>query len=56
VTVKLVVTPDEFEPYGTLTAADSLGEVISTVKVPPDFRLTRDGAARWAADGFNKIR
>jgi hypothetical protein len=56
VTVKLVVTPDEFEPYGTLTAADSLGEVIATVKVPPDFRLTRDGAARWAADGFNKIR
>ncbi|MBP0619212.1 hypothetical protein [Cupriavidus consociatus] len=55
-TVKLVVTPDEFEPFGTLTAEDPFGEVIATVKVPPDFRLTRDSAARWAADGFARIR
>jgi len=56
ITVKLVITPDEFEPFGTLTAADPFGEVIATVKVPPDFRLTRDSAARWAAQGFDKIR
>ncbi|BDB24258.1 hypothetical protein CTP10_R16060 [Cupriavidus sp. P-10] len=56
VTVKLVVTPDEFEPFGTLTAVDPFGDVIAAVKVPPDFRLTRDSAARWAADGFCKIR
>ena len=54
-TVKLVVTPDEFEPYGTLTAVDSFGDVVATVKVPPDFRLTRERAARWAADGFGRV-
>lgn len=56
VTVKLVITPDEFEPFGTLTAVDPFGDVFATAKVPPDFRLTRDSAARWAAGGFDKIR
>ncbi|RDK08342.1 hypothetical protein [Cupriavidus lacunae] len=56
VIVKLVITPDEFEPFGTLTAEDPLGEVLATVKVRPDFRLTRDSAERWAAGGFDRIR
>jgi len=55
VSVKLVVTPDEYEPFGTLTAVDPFGEVIASVKVPPDFRLTRDSAGRWANNGFGKI-
>jgi len=55
VTVKLVVTPDEFEPFGTLTAVDPFGDVIAAVKVSPDFRLTRDSAARWVANGFARI-
>jgi len=54
-TVRLVVTPDEFEPFGTLTAVDPFGDVIATVKVPPDFKLTRARAERWAADGFGRI-
>lgn len=54
-TIRLVVTPDEFEPYGTLTAVDAFGEVVATVKVAPDFRLTRERAARWAADGFGRV-
>ena len=42
VSVRLAVTPDEYEPFGTLTAVDSFGEVIASVKVPADFRLTRE--------------
>lgn len=56
VNVALAITPDEYEPFGTLTAANQFGDVLATVKVRPDFRLTRDSAARWAADGFGKIR
>ncbi|SOZ09647.1 hypothetical protein [Cupriavidus taiwanensis] len=56
VTVKLAITPDEFEPFGTLTAEDAFGEVLATIKVRPDFRLTRDSAERWAASGFDRIR
>ncbi|CAG2144449.1 hypothetical protein [Cupriavidus numazuensis] len=55
-TVRLVVTPDEFEPFGTLTAVDPFGDVIAMVKVPPDFKLTRARAERWAADGFGRIQ
>jgi len=55
VTIKLVVTPDEFEPFGTLTAVDPFGDVIARLKVAPDFRLTRDSAGRWANSGFGKI-
>jgi len=55
VTVRLVVTPDEFEPFGTLTAVDPFGDVIATIKVAPDFRLTRDSAARWVASGFARM-
>ena len=56
VSVKLAITPDEFEPFGTLTAVGQFGEVLATVNVRPDFRLTRDSASRWAADGFGNIR
>ncbi len=55
VSVRLAVTPDEYEPFGTLTAVDSFGEVIASVKVPADFRLTRESAGRWADSGFGKI-
>lgn len=56
VTVRLAITPDEFDPFGTLTAVDALGETIASVKVAPDFRLTRDSAQRWAQGGFDKVR
>jgi hypothetical protein len=56
VTVKLAITPDEFEPFGILTAIGQFGDVIAAVKVPPEFRLTRDSASQWAAGGFDKIR
>ncbi|KAI3591210.1 hypothetical protein D9X30_3891 [Cupriavidus sp. U2] len=56
ISVKLAITPDEFEPFGTLTATSPFGDVLATTNVRPDFRLTRESAGRWAADGFGKIR
>lgn len=56
VTVRLAVTPDEFEPFGTLTATDALGATIATIKVQPDFRLTRESASRWANGGFGRVQ
>lgn len=56
VTVRLTITPDEFEPFGTLEAVGPFGDVLASVKVRPDFRLTRDSASRWAAEGFGRIR
>jgi hypothetical protein len=56
ISVRLAITPDEFEPFGTLTAINPFGDVLATANVRPDFRLTRDSASRWAANGFGKIR
>jgi hypothetical protein len=56
VSVKLAITPDEFEPFGTLTAIGQCGEVLATTNERPDFRLTRDSASRWATEGFGSIR
>jgi hypothetical protein len=55
VSVRLVLTPDEYEPFGTLTATDVFGEVLGETRVPPTFRLTRESAAKWAEDGFDRI-
>ena len=56
VNVRLAITPDEFEPFGTLTAIDSFGDVLASVNVQPDFRLTTESATRWAEGGFGQIR
>lgn len=56
VRVKLAITPDEFEPFGTLTAIDAGGDILASVTVQPDFRLTTESATRWADGGFGQIR
>jgi len=56
ISVRLAITPDEFEPFGTLTATSPFGDLLASTHVRPDFRLNRDSASRWAADGFGKIR
>lgn len=50
--ILLVLVPDEYEPYGTLTATTDDGETVATLRVPPDYKLTRDGAAKWVRRGF----
>lgn len=52
----MAITPDEFEPFGTLTAIDAFGDVLASVNVQPDFRLTTESATRWADGGFGQIR
>jgi hypothetical protein len=55
VNVELVITPDEFDPYGTLTAYDQSREVIAEIKVSAAFRLTRESASAWAAGGYGRM-
>ncbi len=50
--VRLDVTPDEYEPYATLSAFDELGEAVAQVRVPPDFRLGVASATAWITGGF----
>lgn len=52
--VVLVLVPDEYDPYGTLTATTDQGEVVATLRVEPSYRLTQDGAARWVRSGFTE--
>jgi hypothetical protein len=50
--VRLDITPDEYEPYATLSAFDELGEEVAQVRVPSDFRLGVASATAWITGGF----
>ncbi|MCM8564825.1 hypothetical protein NEE66_04380 [Thauera linaloolentis] len=50
--IRLDITPDEYEPYATLSALDAFGEQLAQVRVRPDFRLTNASATAWILDGF----
>ena len=50
--VRLDITPDEYEPYATLSAFDEAGEEVAQVRVPPDFRLGVASATAWISGGF----
>ncbi len=54
VTVKLVITPDEDEPYATLTAVDEYGDELASVRTRPDFRLSVTSATDWIGGGYRK--
>ncbi|MDD3675738.1 hypothetical protein [Thauera propionica] len=53
--IRLDITPDEYEPFATLSAIDDEGEEVARVRVRPDFRLTNAGAAGWIAGGFPRL-
>ncbi|NDY93874.1 hypothetical protein G3A44_22025 [Ideonella sp. TBM-1] len=55
-TVRLDITPDEFEPYAELSAWNALDEELARVKVRPDFRLNSRSATAWVEGGFGKVR
>lgn len=50
--VRLDITPDEYEPYATLSALDEAGDEVGQVRVPPDFRLSVASATTWISSGF----
>jgi hypothetical protein len=54
VTVNLDITPDEDNPYATLSARDEGGDLLAVVKTAASFKLTRATAERWAASNFDK--
>ena len=54
VTVNLDITPDEDNPYATLSARDEGGDLLAVVKTAASFKLTRASAERWAATNFDK--
>ncbi|MEX3933206.1 hypothetical protein AB4Y32_15625 [Paraburkholderia phymatum] len=56
VDVTLDIVPDEDDPYALLTAFDALGEQLAQVKVAPNFKLSRAGAASWVENGFRRPR
>ena len=54
VTVNLDITPDEDNPYATLSAYDERGNLLAEVKTAASFKLNRASAERWAASNFQK--
>jgi hypothetical protein len=54
ITVKLDITPDEDEPYATLTAIEEYGDQLASVRVRPDFKLSPASASAWIEGGYRK--
>ena len=54
VTVCLDITPDEDNPYATLSAKDEGDEVLAELRVAPSFKLNRSSAVAWVDSGFAK--
>ena len=50
--VRLDITPDEYEPFATLSAFDEGGDEIAQARVAPDFRLNIASATAWIVGGF----
>ena len=56
VTVSLDITPDEDNPYATLSAVDKFGDSMADVRVAPNFKLNRASAIAWVESGCQKPR
>lgn len=54
VKVCLDITPDEDDPYATLTAFDPYGEELARVRVAPTFKLSATSASQWIDNGYKK--
>ena len=54
VTVSLDITPDEENPYATLSAVDEFGDTMAEVRVAPNFKLNRASATAWVEGGCAK--
>jgi hypothetical protein len=54
VDVRLTIHADDENPSATLSAIDETGELVASVNVPPNFKLTRASAFAWAEKEFRK--
>ena len=52
--VRLDITPDEYEPFATLSAFDEGGDEVAQARVAPDFRLNIASATAWIVGGFGR--
>ena len=50
--VRLDITPDEYEPFATLSAFDEGGDEVAQARVAPNFRLSTTSATAWIVGGF----
>lgn len=54
ITVNLDITPDEDEPYATLTAFDPYNEELAQVRVSPVFKLSVASATAWIDNDYRR--
>jgi hypothetical protein len=54
ITVNLDITPDEDEPFATLTAFDPYGEELAQVRAAPNFKLSVASATAWIDSGYRR--
>lgn len=54
VTVCLDITPDEDNPYATLSAKDMGDELLAEVRVAASFKLSRSSAVDWVEGGYQR--
>jgi hypothetical protein len=54
VTVCLDITPDEDNPYATLSAKDEDDALLAEVRVAASFKLNRSSAVAWVEGGFKR--
>ncbi|SHN36477.1 hypothetical protein SAMN05192549_108180 [Duganella sacchari] len=54
VKVCLDITPDEDDPYATLSAFDQYGEELAKVRVAPTFKLSVSSASAWIDSSYKK--
>jgi hypothetical protein len=50
--VRLALTPDEYEPYATLSATDDAGKVVASHRVAMNFKFSSEIANTWVRAGF----
>lgn len=52
--VMLDIVPDDYEPYGILSAQNALGEPLAEVRVHPGFKLSNASANAWIEADYQK--
>lgn len=53
--IVLQIIPDEFDPHAILSATDPDGEIISKIRVAPNYKLTQNNADKWVRGGFKEM-
>jgi hypothetical protein len=52
--IVLEITPDEYDPYATLSATNDEGEVVAKIRVAPNYKFSQAVADKWVRGGFKE--